>query len=146
VPALLPGSGLADRAVIRGDVRTVPGMTRWTVKQDLERLIKRTCPAAVGARVRIISEVHPFLGRRDGPLIDALTAAHTAVRGTPPELATSARQRGFVTDAPDLEAHGIPSVVYGPGPWRYEPDEWIELDELLAAPRIYLGTALLLGG
>jgi hypothetical protein len=45
-----------------------------------------------------------------------------------------------------LEAHGIPSVVYGPGPWRYEPDEYIELDELLDAARIYLGTALLLGG
>ena len=146
VPALLPGSGVADRAVIRGDVRTVPGMTRWTVKQDLERLIKRTCPPAVGAKVRIISEVHPFMGRRESPLIDALRAAHTLVRGAPPELATSARQRGFVTDAPDLEAHGIPSVVYGPGPWRYEPDEWIELDELLAAPRIYLGTALSLGG
>jgi hypothetical protein len=37
-------------------------------------------------------------------------------------------------------------VVYGPGPWRYEPDEFIELDELLDAARIYFGTALLLGG
>jgi len=146
VPALLPGSGLADRAVLRGDVRTVPGMNRWTVTRDLADVVARAAGRDVRSSVRIISDVHPFMGRRDSPLIEALSAAHALVRGAPPALAVNARQRGFVTDAPVLEEHGIPSVVYGPGPWRYEPDEYIELDELLDAARIYLGTALLVGG
>lgn len=145
LPALLPGSGLADVALLRGDVRTVPGMNRWTVASDLAELVARAAGRDVRTSVRIISDVHPFMGRRESPLINALSAAHAAVRGAPPALAVNARQRGFVTDAPVLEEHGIPSVVYGPGPWRYEPDEYIELDELLAAARIYYGTALLLG-
>jgi succinyl-diaminopimelate desuccinylase len=146
VPALLPGSGLADRAILRGDVRSVPGMDRHSVAADLERAVAQAAPNVVSSRVRIISDVHPFIGRRESPLITALSAAHAAVRGAPPALATSPRQRGFVTDAPVYEEHGIPSVVYGPGPWRYEPDEYIELDELLDAARIYFATALLLGG
>jgi acetylornithine deacetylase/succinyl-diaminopimelate desuccinylase-like protein len=145
VPALLPGSGVPDAAAIRGDVRTVPGMSRWTVRHDLEELVSRVGTGAVQARVRIISEVHPFVGERAGPLIRALTAAHELVRGAPPEHATGLGQHAFVTDAPDLARAGLPTVGYGPGPWRYEPDEWIELDELLDAARIYLGTALLLG-
>lgn len=146
IPALLPGSGLADRALLRGDVRTVPGMNRWSVADDLRTVVERVAPRGVRSSVRIISDVAPFMGRRESPLISALSAAHELVRGGPPALAVNARQRGFVTDAPVLEAHGIPSVVYGPGPWRYQPDEYIELDELLDAARIYLGTALLLGG
>ena len=60
----------------------------------------------------------------------------------------SRRTRGSAASSPTrpiYEEHGIPSVVYGPGPWRYEPDEYIELDELLDAARIYYATALLLG-
>ena len=52
----------------------------------------------------------------------------------------------FVTDAPDLARAGLSTVGYGPGPWRYQADEFIELDELLDAPRVYLASALLAGG
>ena len=131
--------------MLRGDVRTVPGMDRHTVTADLARVVAAAASDVVASRVRIISDVHPFIGRRESPLIAALSAAHEAVRGAPPALATSARQHEYVTDAPIYEEHGIPSVVYGPGPWRYEPDEYIELDELLDAARIYHATALLLG-
>jgi acetylornithine deacetylase/succinyl-diaminopimelate desuccinylase-like protein len=145
VPALLPGSGVPDRATIRGDVRTVPGMTRWTVRADLDALVARVGTGQVRARTRVISEVQPFVGDREGPLIRALSTAHELVRGSPPELAGGLDQHAFVTDAPDLARFGVPTVGYGPGPWRYQPDEWIELDQLLDAPRIYLATALALG-
>ena len=39
--SLLPGSGVPDIATIRGDVRTVPGMNRHTVRADLDVLIAR---------------------------------------------------------------------------------------------------------
>jgi acetylornithine deacetylase/succinyl-diaminopimelate desuccinylase-like protein len=145
VPALLPGSGVPDLATIRGDVRTVPGMTRWTVRDDLDGLVGRVGTGDVRARTRIVSEVSPFVGDRDGPLIRALSSAHSLVRGAPPAFASGLEQHAFVTDAPDLARAGITTVGYGPGPWRYQPDEWIELDQLLDAPRIYLATALLLG-
>ena len=143
-PALMPGSGVPDYAAIKGDVRTIPGMTRETVRADLDALVAKIDLGEIRARPRIISEVHPFVAERSGPLIDALSAAHTLVRGAPPEYASGLVQHAFVTDAPDLVRQGIPTVGYGPGPWRYGADEWIELDELLAAPKVYLGAALLL--
>ena len=123
VPALLPGSGLADQAVLRGDVRTVPGMDRHTVTADLEAVVAAAAPDVVSSRVRIISDVHPFVGRRESPLIAALSAAHEAVRGAPPALATTARQRGFVTGRARLRGARDPVRGLRPGPWRYEPDE-----------------------
>src|SRR5438552_1550822 len=92
VPALLPGSGVPDSAAIRGDVRTVPGMTRWTVRADLDALVARVGTGDVRARTRILSEVHPFVGEREGPLIRALSAAHELVRGAPPEFASGLEQ------------------------------------------------------
>jgi acetylornithine deacetylase/succinyl-diaminopimelate desuccinylase-like protein len=144
VPALLPGSGVPDSAVVRGDVRTVPGMTRWTVRADLDALVAASGLDGVRGRTRILTEVHPFVGDREGLLIRALSWAHELVRGAPPEFASGLEQHGFVTDAPDLARFGLPTVGYGPGPWRYQADEWIELDQLLAAPRVYLATALAL--
>jgi len=146
VPALLPGSGVPDVAAIRGDVRTVPGMTRQTVRTDLEALVARVGTGDVRARVRIISEVWPFVADRDNAAIRAVSAAHTLVRGSAPEFASGLEQHAFVTDAPDLARFGLPAVGYGPGPWRYHADEFIELDELLDAPRIYLATSLIVGG
>jgi acetylornithine deacetylase/succinyl-diaminopimelate desuccinylase-like protein len=147
VPALLPGSGVPDAASIRGDVRTVPGMTRWTVQADLDDLVSRVLGAGdVRGRTRIISEVWPFVADRSNAAVAAVTAAHTLVRGAPPEFASGLEQHAFVTDAPDLARFGLPTVGYGPGPWRYQADEFIELDELLDAARIYLATALLVGG
>ncbi len=145
VPALLPGSGVPDTAAIRGDVRTVPGLTRRTVRADLDALVARVGSGDVRVRTRVMTEVHPFVGDREGALIRALSSAHQLVRGAPPEFASGLEQHAFVTDAPDLARFGLPTVGYGPGPWRYQPDEWIELDELLDAPRIYLATALGLG-
>jgi acetylornithine deacetylase/succinyl-diaminopimelate desuccinylase-like protein len=120
-------------------------MTRWTVRDDLDALVGAVGMGEVRARTRILTEVHPFVGDRDGLLIRALSWAHELVRGASPEFASGLEQHGFVTDAPDLARFGLPTVGYGPGPWRYQADEWIELDQLLAAPRIYLATALAVG-
>jgi acetylornithine deacetylase/succinyl-diaminopimelate desuccinylase-like protein len=146
VPALLPGSGVPDAASIKGDVRTVPGMTRLTVAADLRALVARVGTGDVRASVRIISEVSPFIADGSGWAVRTVSAAHALVRGGPPEFASGLEQHAFVTDAPDLARSGLSTVGYGPGPWRYQADEFIELDELLDAPRVYLATALMVGG
>jgi acetylornithine deacetylase/succinyl-diaminopimelate desuccinylase-like protein len=36
---------------------------------------------------------------------------------------------------------GIPTVVYGPGDWKVEPDERIRIDHMVTAARVYALTA-----
>lgn len=145
---LVAGTGpahVAERAVVRGDIRTVPGMDRHGIRAELEELADSARPAGVGARVRIISSHQPFLGATEGPLVDALRAAHVSVRGEGPRLTNELPGQAFVTDAADLAAAGLETVVYGPGDWRHAPDESIAAEDIADAARVYLATALLLG-
>ena len=146
VPALLPGSGLADRAVLRGDVRTVPGMDRHTVTADLEALVAATAPN--GRRLGRPDHLgRPPVRRPPRVAVDlrALGCARggsgRAARARHQPSATRLRHRRA-----RLRGARHPVRRLRPGPWRYEPDEYIELDELLDAARIYFATALLLGG
>jgi acetylornithine deacetylase/succinyl-diaminopimelate desuccinylase-like protein len=36
-------------------------------------------------------------------------------------------------------------VVYGPADWHHASDEWIDIDQMADAARIYLGAAIALG-
>ena len=72
----------------------------------------------------------------DTPIVGTLTRAVAAVRGTPPGIA------GFtgITDARFyLNDAGIPAVICGPGSLSvaHTADEWVGLDELADAARIY---------
>ena len=117
VPALLPGSGSPDQAVLRGDVRTVPGMDRHTVTADLEAVVAAAAPDVVASRVRIISDVHPFVGR---PRVAADRRALGCPRGRSRRAARARDQRsssaGSSPTRPIYEEHGIPSVGLRPGP------------------------------
>jgi acetylornithine deacetylase len=138
-----PGT-VAGQAVVRGDLRIVPGMDRTTVHADLEAIVKQWRPDGIDSKIRLIAVQHPFLGVTSGPLIDALSSAHEAVRGTPPAITSRLPGQAFVTDAADMAAAGISTVVYGPADWHHAPDESVDMDELTDAARIYLGTALAL--
>jgi acetylornithine deacetylase/succinyl-diaminopimelate desuccinylase-like protein len=140
-----PGS-VAGATTVQGDLRIVPGMDRTTVRADLERIVAQVCPHNVQSKVRLNAVQHPFLGVTDGPLIDSLVEVHTLVRGTAPQITSRLPGQAFVTDAADMVAAGIPSVVYGPADWHYAPDEFIDIDEMTDAARIYLGTAIALAG
>lgn len=137
-------AAVADRTVIRGDLRTVPGMDRTAMRAELRALVDEFRPEDVGARVRIIGCHQPFLGATEGPLVDAIVAAHTAVRGSAPAITNGLPGQAFVTDAADMAAAGLETVVYGPCDWRHAPDEWVDIDELVDAARIYLAVAMTL--
>ena len=139
-----PGA-VASRATIHGDVRTVPGMTPQSVCSDVEAALSAACPEGVGYSVRPLEHQRPFLGAEDGPLIDALSRAHEHVHGAPPAHVSGLPTTAFVTDAADMAAFGITSVVYGPCDWHYIPDESVPVADLVAAARTYLATRLLLG-
>jgi acetylornithine deacetylase/succinyl-diaminopimelate desuccinylase-like protein len=139
-PAHVPG-----RTVLRGDVRTVPGLDRTAVQRELAAVVARECPPDVVATVRVISTHQPFLGATSGALVDAVSAGHAAVRGAPPAITSELPGQAFVTDAADLVAAGLETVVYGPGVWRFAPDESVAVGELVDAARVYLGVTLSLG-
>jgi acetylornithine deacetylase/succinyl-diaminopimelate desuccinylase-like protein len=139
-------AAVADTSVIRGDIRTVPGMDRQRVRAEISSIVGAVLPQDVRARVRIIAAHQPFLGVTDGPLVDAIAAAHEAVTGAPPRVTNDLPGQAFVTDAAALSQAGLATVVYGAGDWHYAPDEWVSVRELADSARVYLAVAMTLGG
>jgi acetylornithine deacetylase len=141
----IPGN-VADSAVLRGDIRIVPGMSWQTVRADLRALLDRTGPAGIQARINCLVRQRPFLGPTGGPLVEALAAAHRLVRKEALRVDVDRGAQAFVTDAVDMTAAGIESVVYGPAEWHHAPDAFVDVDEMADAARVYLAAALHLMG
>ena len=77
--------------------------------------------------------------------MDAIVAAHTAVRGSAPRITSELPGQAFVTDAASLADAGLATVVYGASEWHYAPDEYVDIDELADSARVYLAVAATLG-
>jgi acetylornithine deacetylase len=138
-------AAVADQAVLRGDVRTVPGMTRASLRADLQRIIQSVVGEPNEVTLRFTAVHRTFIGPTSGRLVTALKAAHEAVRGEAAIMPVGLPGQAFVTDAADMAAAGIETVVYGPCDWHFAPDESVDVDELADAARVYLATAALLG-
>jgi acetylornithine deacetylase/succinyl-diaminopimelate desuccinylase-like protein len=138
---IAPGA-VADNAVVRGDIRTLPSMTRESVRADIARVVGAACPSDVRWTLELTAVQRPFLGVDSGPLVDALAGAHRDVCGKEAQLTSRLPGQAFVTDAADMSAAGIETVVYGPADWKFAPDESVEIDELVDAAKVYLGTAM----
>jgi acetylornithine deacetylase/succinyl-diaminopimelate desuccinylase-like protein len=138
-------AAVADVAVIRGDIRTVPGMSRRQVREEIAAVVDSVCLPDVRAEVRIISAHQPFLGVTGGPLVDAIVSAHAGIRGSAPKITNDLPGQAFVTDAASLSDAGLATVVYGAGDWHHAPDEWVDISELADSARVYLAVAMNLG-
>lgn len=134
-------SAVADQVVLRGDLRTVPGMDRASVRAMIEETARKAAGPDIEARARIIASQKPFIGPTSGRLVDALCAAHAGVGGAPTRIHSSLPGQGFVTDAADLAHFGLETVVYGVGDWHYAPDESIAIRDLVASAAVYLAVA-----
>lgn len=134
---------VAAEATVRGDVRTVPGMTPATVLADLERLAADHAGEGIAVEVRAIRDQHPFLPERPPTaLVAALSDALASRRGgRPPRVGSGLPAQAFCTEAADLHAAGIESVVCGPGDWRWAVDERVPLADLVAAAGAYAQVA-----
>lgn len=138
-------AAVAEKTVIRGDLRTVPGMTRSEVKAQIDDLVKRLARGEVQHRVTLTAVQKPFIGPTSGPLVETLASVHTAVRGEAPRITSELPGQAFVTDAADMAAAGLESVVYGVGDWHHAPNQFVEVQDLVDSARIYLAMALSLG-
>lgn len=133
---------VAGSAVLRGDVRTLPGMTPAGVLADIERRVAEVVAPGTTCAVRALFDQHPLVDVGSGPLVDALVTASEQLRGTRPHVGAPLPAQRYCTEAADMAAVGIPSVVFGPGDWRFAPDESVALDDLAAAARIYAAVAI----
>ncbi len=131
------------------DIRTVPGQSVEMVKRDLRKLLRwfaeRTGVPEPSIYVYVTDP--PVALAQELPVVDALSVAQVEVLGeTPPPFM---RRPG--ADAVHLTAYGIPCVGFGPG-GRLHPDahdssmhafgEHVLIEDVVAAARIYLATAL----
>jgi acetylornithine deacetylase len=136
-------SRTADRCIARGDIRISPGMTQQTLVRDFERYLDTLRARDPQLKVTVSQIVHqrPYQIAAEAPVVRALSEAACQVTGRTPTLSDGLPASAYVTDAPDFMRNGIPTVVYGPGDWKVEPDERIRVDDVLTAARVYALTA-----
>jgi acetylornithine deacetylase/succinyl-diaminopimelate desuccinylase-like protein len=140
-----PGA-VAASATLKGDIRTVPSMSWQTVQADLERVVRDTVGPDISTKVRCLVRQRAFVGPKSGTLFDALRAGHQDVYGAAVAVNAEKAAQSFVTDAVDMAQAGIETLIYGPGSWHFEPDEFIDIDEMTNAAKVYLATACRLMG
>ena len=140
-----PGA-VADRATLKGDMRTVPSQTWQSVRDDLRRVVADTVGPDITTKIRCIVRQRAFVGPKSGTLFDALTAGHHEIYGSDPAVNAETAAQSFVTDAVDMHYAGVETQIYGPGTWHVTPDEYIDIDEMTKAAQVYLATAYRLAG
>jgi acetylornithine deacetylase/succinyl-diaminopimelate desuccinylase-like protein len=133
------------RCVLRGSRRWMPGKTVRDVVAELEALVAPV--AAEGDltfRVEVEHEREPFETPADDRAVRAVAAAAAEVNGQAPPIVG----RRIVGDA-NLYVHGtgVPAFYYGPGYATAHSDaEWVSVDRLVRAARVYIRAAALYGG
>ncbi len=132
---------IAPEATLLGDIRTLPDMNRHTVLADLKKVVDAVAVDGCTYKIKITAAQKAFEGKKESPLMDALSRAYKDVKKSNPTVTTKLPVQAFVTDAADMQAIGIESLVFGPGDWKYAPDESISIQDMRDAAQIYLNTA-----
>jgi len=141
---------MPDFATIRMDFRTLPGMDEYTIKRDLEGLVRK-----LKKKDRDINAVVEIMGPPEyynrpvfdaspkSRIVKAVAESHETVRGFAPEFNPSKFYfKVGGSDASQLLKAGIETVVYGPGgEYVMTTDERIRVSDLVDATKIYALTA-----
>jgi succinyl-diaminopimelate desuccinylase len=132
-----------DVCEIEVDMRTVPSQDHAAIVEHVRRLAEEVA-SSVHADMRIEVEVDQSVTAletaRDHPLVEAAVASVRDVRGRNPEV-------GGVTYGTDGAHLGpgfdMPVVICGPGAngMAHQPDEYVEIEQLVQAAEIYVDLA-----
>src|SRR3954447_19953901 len=136
---------IPDRCTIHVDRRILPGETPEGVVAEVRAIAERAIAGVPGLRV----ETSEPRGRQaieadpDSPVSRALQAA---TRHIGKEVVLTGFFAG--TDGKHFAAKGIPTLIMGPGDpaTAHTPNEWVGIDEVLEATKLYALTALALLG
>jgi succinyl-diaminopimelate desuccinylase len=125
------------------DFRLIPGQDPEQLAEQTEQLLKAAC--AVDERLTYTMEVievrHPTKTERDEPVVAALASATRSLTGSEPVYGGVPGS----TDGTILNARKrIPIVTCGPGDIHipHHIDEWVSIDEIKHATRLYVLAAL----
>lgn len=134
-----------DRCSITIDRRLLPGEDITAVQADVADLIARTQVRRprLDAAVQILKVFPPSEIAADESIVRVVQEATRTVRDTSPAPFGLAG----TTDANlMIDPGGIPTVIFGPGDLAvcHKPDEYLSIDELVAACKIYVVTILTL--
>lgn len=125
------------------DIRIIPGMSVEQVMADLSDIVQRLANADehFACELDVIDARPPTSIERDAPIVQALAGATLAVAGREPVWGGVPGS----TDGTILHTWGnVPVVTCGPGD-TYLPhhvDEYMDIDQLIEATRLYVVTAL----
>lgn len=127
---------IAESCQIKVDRRLVPGEDGNTVLPEVERLLSEVRQRTPGLQV---SQDEPFI---DPPLDPAIGQQFAAVVQSvlgQINLPTELGGVSYGTDASNLNAAGVPTVVLGPGniAQAHTKDEWLDLAQLHGAVEVY---------
>jgi succinyl-diaminopimelate desuccinylase len=134
---VMPGQAMAYL-----DIRTTPCQDHPTVRRELEGILAELARADPDFQAKIeFFEDRPVVSvERDEPIVTAAAQAYRDLTGREP------RYNGVpgATDGTFLRAwKGVPCLVNGPGPRHlpHQVDEYVEVEELWEAARVYTVTA-----
>jgi len=133
-------STVPDRCELEIDRRTLPGETREDVYRELEGLITSVTRSYPQFRFEIEGptiNVQSLDIPSDSPIVDTVLAAFQSVTGN--SIEASAFFGG--SDAPHF---GFPALIFGAGSLQqaHSTNEYVKIDEMLIATKVYLTTAI----
>ena len=135
---------IPDQAELALDIRTVPGVDHGAIRRQLEQLAHQALQdnPGVQAELHVIEDRPPTETSRDEAVVRAVEHAMEL-------LGYPVRYGGVpgATDGTFLQAWaGVPVVTVGPGSRTipHQVDEFVEVEEMVAAARIYAAAAVLM--
>ncbi len=125
------------------DIRLIPGQEPEALALEIETLLKSALAGETKLRYdfRVLEIRHPTFTDPDHLVVDALASAYSDLTGNPPIYGGVPGS----TDGTILHARkGIPIVTCGPGDIHipHHVDEWVSIDEIKTAARMYVLAAV----
>jgi succinyl-diaminopimelate desuccinylase len=135
-----------DRCQIFVDRRLIPGEDPVATTAEIRTIAEAAIAGLPGIDVQVIPAADTFaatMSDPDGSLARAMLAANAFLG-----LSTELTGFSMASDGRHFAAAGYPTIIYGPGDPRlaHVPDEWVGIDEVLAATRAYALAALVFLG
>ncbi|HEU5086698.1 MAG TPA: M20 family metallopeptidase [Roseiflexaceae bacterium] len=125
------------------DIRTVPAIVHGELVRQVRAIMADLCSAFPAYRfeLEIIDDRPAVEIAADHPLVAAVVAGHEQVYGARPVWGGVPGSTDGTILARDA---GVPVVVYGPGHKRipHQPDEFVEVDEIVRAAQVYIVAAI----
>ena len=134
---------IPDRCDAFLDIRSLPTIVHEAIITQIRGLIQKVRVDHPDYRfdLEVIDDRPSTETPIDHPLVQSVATAHQQVYGAAPIY-------GGVPGSTDgtilVRERGIPVVVYGPGDKRipHQPDEFVDLDEVIRAAQVYIIAAL----